>query len=459
MAFIIISIVLLGYFLIATEKLTNINKAAVAIFIGTVGWVLYICYGSDFVLKEHRVEYFNFLQGATSSSVAVKQFIAQNIFLKYVGRAAEIVLFLLATMSIVEILQNNGCFDFLLRLMRTRNSRRMLWTMAVITFIISANLDNLTTTVMMLTMMRQLVVTHRHRLIFGSAIVLAANCGGALTVIGDPTGLVLWNNGFVTATNFSMTLLLPCLVAWALPTWWIGRSLPSVVATERVVLPYRGDDTNLNIWQRVLMLVVGIGGLWFIPTFRDITKLSPFVGALCVLALLSIVNEAFNHKLLVASRMTQRNASRTMHNGMLQMMLFIMGIMLMMGVLVETGASLWLGEFCLDTLGDTWSLCLAPLMASVVSLALDSFATTAAFVSLHGIGGTAEFMTNGEYWILIAYATAVGGTIFGIGSLSGLALFSMNTTTIGWYVRHFAPKMLLGALLGLLVLIAEALYF
>ena len=219
MAFIIISIVLLGYFLIATEKLTNINKASVAIFIGTVGWVLYICYGSDFVLKEHRVEYFNFLQGATSSSVAVKQFIAQNIFLKYVGRAAEIVLFLLATMSIVEILQNNGCFDFLLRLMRTRNSRRMLWTMAVITFIISANLDNLTTTVMMLTMMRQLVVTHRHRLIFGSAIVLAANCGGALTVIGDPTGLVLWNNGFVTATNFSMTLLLPCLVAWALPTW------------------------------------------------------------------------------------------------------------------------------------------------------------------------------------------------------------------------------------------------
>lgn len=126
---------------------------------------------------------------------------------------------------------------------------------------------------------------------------------------------------------------------------------------------------------------------------------------------------------------------------------------------MEYRKSLWLGKLCLETLGDTWSLFLAPLMAAVVSLALDSFATAAAFLSLHPIGGTAEFMTNGEYWILIAYATAVGGTIFGIGSLSGLALFSMNTTTVGWYFKHFAPKMLLGALLGLLVLIAEALYF
>ena len=118
MAYIIVSIVLVGYLLIATERLTNMNKAAVAIFIGTVGWVLYICYGTDFVMSQHPGEYFNFLHGTTASSVAVKQFIAQNVFLKYVGKASEIVLFLLATMSIVEILQNNGCFDFALRFMR-----------------------------------------------------------------------------------------------------------------------------------------------------------------------------------------------------------------------------------------------------------------------------------------------------------------------------------------------------
>ena len=444
MAFIIISIVLLGYFLIATEKLTNINKAAVAIFIGTVGWVLYICYGSDFVLKEHRVEYFNFLQGATSSSVAVKQFIAQNIFLKYVGRAAEIVLFLLATMSIVEILQNNGCFDFLLRLMRTRNSRRMLWTMAVITFIISANLDNLTTTVMMLTMMRQHVVTHRHRLIFGSAIVLAANCGGALTVIGDPTGLVLWNNGFVTATNFSMTLLLPCLVAWALPTWWIGRSLPSVVATERVVLPYRGDDTNLNIWQRVLMLVVGIGGLWFIPTFHNITKLSPFLGALCVLSVLWIVNEVVNRK-LITDEMIHRRTPRVLQYGVIQMMLFVMGTILALAVVKETGVLDKLSGAVHLGPADVW---VAGVLTGVVSSVLDNFLASMTMISMRDMFAC---VPDDVYWKLSAFASAAGGGVLCIGSMSGLAFMKMERVRVGWFFRNIGWKCMVGAVAGMAV--------
>ncbi|TGX82235.1 sodium:proton antiporter [Palleniella muris] len=459
MTIVIAIFILLAFILIAATPKTSVNKAALAVFASTVGWVLYICFGSDFVMAQHPTDYMSFLRGATANSVAVKEYIASNIFIKYVGKASEIVLFLMSTMTIIEILDTNGCFDFFPHWIKTRNSKRLLWSVAVLTFLLSANMDNLTVTTMMLVMMHKMLPNRRQRTIFGPVIVLSANIGGALTVIGDPNGLLLWNMGAVTPSHFSAWMALPCLVAWAVPTFLMSLKLPERVELERFSLPYRGDDTRLTVWQRVAMFFFGIGGLWFIPTFRDITKLSPFVGALCVLALLSIVNETFNHKLIVNSRMTQRNSSRTMHNGMLQMMLFIMGVMLMMGVLVETGASLWLGKLCLDTLGDTWSLFLAPLMAAVVSLALDSFATAAAFLSLHPIGGTAEFMTNGEYWILIAYATAVGGTIFGIGSLSGLALFSMNTTTVGWYFKHFAPKMLLGALLGLLVLIAEALYF
>ena len=113
MTLIIVAILLIGYILIATETVTNVNKAAVAMFMCTVGWVLYICYGNDFVMSQHPQEYSNFLAGAVPTSVYVKQYIAQDIFLKYVGKASEIVLFLLATMTIVEILNNNGCFDFL----------------------------------------------------------------------------------------------------------------------------------------------------------------------------------------------------------------------------------------------------------------------------------------------------------------------------------------------------------
>ena len=155
MTLVIVVILLIAYVLIATELLTKVNKAAVAVFAGTVGWILYICYGTDFVMSQHPNDYFDFLSGAVPTSSVVKEYIAQDVFLKYVGRGAEIVLFLLATMTIVEILHNNGCFDFVSQLLKTRRSRRLLWALSIITFIISANLDNLTTTVMMLTVMRR----------------------------------------------------------------------------------------------------------------------------------------------------------------------------------------------------------------------------------------------------------------------------------------------------------------
>lgn len=459
MTLLIVAILLISFLLIATETVTKMNKAAVAIFAGTVGWVLYICWGTDFVMSQHGDEYVNWLNGAVATSSAVKHYIAENIFLKYVGRAAEIVLFLLSTMTIVEILNNNGCFDFLAKWMRTRSSQRFLWMLSVFTFIISANLDNLTTTVMMLTMMRSMVSNRRQRMIYGSAVVLAANTGGALTVIGDTSGLVLWNIGAVTASNFSFSLLAPCLIAWALPTYLLGRMLPSRLDIESMVMPYRGDDTNLNLWQRLLMLFVGIGGLWFIPTFHSITKLSPFLGALCVLSVLWIVNEIFNRKLNDVDKMTQRRIPRVLQYGVIQMMLFVMGLMLAIGVVQETGAIRWLSHLCDEHIHDVWIM---GVIAGAFSSVLDSFASAMSFFSFHdvwipGVHGVADaydssFMENGIYWKVIAYATAVGGNVLCIGSMSGLALMKMERIHVGWYLRYVGWKVLLGAVAGLVVL-------
>ena len=349
MTLVILTILILACVLIATENVTKVNRAAVAIFAGTVGWVLYICFGMDFVTSEHSADYTRFLNFSEmeSTSTSVKYFISRNIFLPQVGRAAEIVMFLLATMTIVEILNNNGCFDFVRQLLRTRSSKKMLWTLAIVTFLISINLDNLTTTVMMLTMMHGIIPSRRQRMVYGSAILVAANCGGALTVIGNPEGLVLWNSGAVTATVFSFSLLLPCLAAWLIPTLLMQRMLPERVETEWIVMPFRGDDTRLNKWQRLLMLLVGIGGLWFIPTFHNITKLSPFLGALCVLSVLWIVNEIFNRKLMNMDAMVERRTPRVLQYGVVQMILFVMGMILAVGVVKETGAfydlSSWLG--------------------------------------------------------------------------------------------------------------------
>ena len=464
MTLIIVILLLLGYVVIGTGHLTRVNKAAIAMFIATVGWVVYICYGTDFVMAHHAQEYLSFLAGYEPSSDAVKFFIYDNIFLYYVGRAASIVMFLLATMSIIEILNNNGCFDFITKWIRTRNSKRLLWTISLATFVISANLDNLTTATMMLVIMRSIVQNRRQRMLIGSSIVIAANCGGCFTVIGDPTSLILWGDGAVTATHFTSFMALPAILAWVIPTILINRMLPDRLDTQWSPMPYRGDDTNLRPWQRILMLFVGIGGLWFIPTFHNITKLSPFLGALCVLAVLWVVNELMNRKLMNADQMSQRMIPRALQYGAHQQILFVMGIMLAMGVVTETGVFADVSAWFDENIHSVW---VVGIVSGVLSSIVDTFTIAVSDISLYPVlqasqlelVADAEYMSqfarNGAYWKIIAYSTAVGGCLLSVGSVSGLALMKMEHVRLGWYIKNLSLKVLAGWLVGLAVLWLE----
>jgi len=451
MTLIIVTMLIMAYLLIATGHLTGVNKAAISIFLGTVGWVVYICWGADFVMDQHPDDYREWLAGNMATSEAVKYFINEHVFLKYVGEAASIVMFLLATMSIVELLSNNGCFDFITEWIRTRNSKRLLWTITLATFILSANLDNLTTTTMMLVIMHNILQNSRQRMYVGSAIVLAANCGGCFTVIGDPIGLILWGDGAVTASNFSAYLAIPAILAWVIPTILINRELPDRLDTAWSPSPYRGDDTRLNRWQRVVMLIVGIGGLWFIPTFHNITKLAPFLGALCVLTVLWVVNEAFNHKLISSDQTTSRRVPMSLQYGALQQMLFVMGIMLGMGVVTETGVWADVAEWFDTYIHALW---LMGIGAGLLSSIVDTFTIAISNISLYTVG-VGDVATNGAYWKVIAYTTAVGGGMLSVGSISGLALMRAEHVTLAWYVKHVTPKVLLGWILGYMMLWIE----
>lgn len=467
MTLIIVLMLILAYLLIATGHLTGVNKAAIAMFIGTVGWVVYICWGTDFVMGQHPHEYAEFLAGEEASSNLVKQFIYDEIFLYYVGQAASIVMFLLATMTIIEILNNNGCFDFVQKWIKTRNSKRLLWTITLATFLISANLDNLTTATMMLVIMRSIVQSRRQRWLVGSAIVIAACCGGCFTVIGDPTGLLLWEGGAVTATHFSAYLALPAILAWVIPTILINRELPDRLDTQWSPMPYRGDDTNLTPWQRILMLFVGIGGLWFIPTFHNITKLSPFLGALCVLSVLWVVNEAFNRKLMKADTMSRR-MPQALQYGAIQQMLFVMGIMMGMAVVMETGVfgdvSAWIDY----NIHNVW---VVGIVSGVLSAVVDTFTIAVSNISLYPVLEVSQigqwvdsdymsnFLANGTYWKVIAFSTAVGGCLLSVGSTSGIALMRMEQVRLGWYLKKITPKVLTGWLVGLGVLWLEIYMF
>lgn len=453
MTIIIVTLLILGYLLIATGHLTGVNKAAIAMFIGTVGWVLYVCWGTDFVMRLHPAEYEAFLNGREADSLTIKEFIHDNIFLYYVGRAASVVIYLLATMSIVELLQGNGCFDFIRDLVRTRSSRRMLWTITALTFLISANLDNLTTATMMLVVVHSIVQSRRQRMLIGSAIVIAANMGGCFTVIGDPIGLILWGDGAITASHFSGLLVLPALVSWAIPTALIGRLLPAKLDVEWTAPPYRGDDTKLNTWQRYLMLIVGIGGLWFIPTFYNITGLSPFLGAACVLSVLWVVNEAVNRRRMQADQMTARRMPEALQYGSLQQMLFVMGILMAMGVMRETGVLGTIAEWLTTTFGSVWLLGAG---AAVLSAIVDTFTVAITNISFYQVEPSGDFALNGIYWSLMAYCTATGGCLLAVGSTSGLALMKTEHIRLGWYLKTITPLVAVGLLSGMAILWAEA---
>lgn len=456
MTLIIVSILLVSFFFISTERFTNVNKAAVAVFAGTVGWVLYISFGSDFVVSQHQNDYLSFLNGATPTSDTAKDFIWHNLFLPCVGKASEVVLFLLATMTIVEILHNNGCFDFLTMWLRTRNSRMLLWKLAAFSFILSANLDNISSAVMMLTVMNSILPRTRDRLIYGSVVVLAVNFGGISTVIGDPTSLVLWNKGAITATSYTMSLLLPCLVGCMLPTWFISRTLTETVHLDSPGMPYRGDDTNLKVWQRLVMLLVGIGGLWFIPTFHNITKLSPFLGAFCVLSVLWVVNEIFNHNIMSADRRVTRSVPRQHQYSIIQLMLYVMGIMYAIGAVAETGAFVWIQQMLDKYLANVWIL---GVLGGIISIFLDGFATSMTLISLYDVQSVLstddyimQFIVNGSYWKIIAYCSTVGSSVLTIGSVAGIVYMQSEHVGIGWYFRHVGIKVLGAGILGLGIL-------
>lgn len=462
MSLVIFLILLFGVVLIATANVTKVNTSAIAIFVAVIGWILYLVFGEEMILHHHPREFMLYLMGEPPTADAVRYFITENIFLKYVGRAAEIVLFLLATMTIVEILNTNGCFDFITNMLRTRNSEKMLWTICLITFLLSANIDSVTVTIMMLVIMHKIVANTKQRMFLGSAIMIAANCGGCMTVIGDPTGLALWNAGAITATNYTASMAIPCLLACALPIWLIGRRLPDRLDLQWTPSPFRGDDTNLNRVQREVLGIVTIIGLWLIPSFHSYTKLSPFLGAMTVLAILWIITEIFNRKLDRSDQMVMLSKPRAAQYDGLQTLLYIIGVVLLFGSAKETGIL----SICADWLwAHVHNVFLLGTIVGVVSTFLDTFTTAISCMMMYDVaptgslGDAAFFVENGAYWKIIAFCTSLGGSVFAVGSLSGLVLLKMEDISLKWFISHITWKVLVGWLCGMAFLFAEVYVF
>ncbi len=439
---IIVAILLAGFLLMSTRQINHVNRAAVAMFCGVSAWVVYMIHGADFLGLMHHPGY---IVGQE------KEFIANHVIIKYINEACQVILFLIATNAIVEIMHNNGVFDSLTKWMRTRSCKRFLWDISLITFIISANVDNLTTVVLMMSIMGQVVAEHRQRVVYACVILISAILGGSFTVIGDMTSLMLWVHGVVTPSAFAAGLILPVLTSLCVFNLLISKLLVGSLSVKSQISKFDGDDSWLSPFQKILMLFVGLAGLWSIPTFHDLTQLPPFLGALCVLALVWVLEGFFNFRRTGNMLFVQTTSIRNSEFIGMQLILYFLGISLAVGALVETGALRYVSDLLATHVHNVY---IYGTFFGVISSIIDNIPFVMVGLNLFdtdSVYAAKDFACNGAYWQLLAYCSALGGSLLYVGTLAGHAVAEVERIRLPWYFRHVFWRVLIAWAAGMAV--------
>ena len=450
MTLIIVAVVLFGFILMTTEQAHHINRATIAMVSGVAAWVIYMVNGGQFVQLMHQSDYASFMSSGMSSSDSIKYFISEHVITRYIIEACSVILFLIATNTIVEVLHNNGVFDSLMSWLRMRGSRKFLWTISILTFVISANVDNLTTVVLMMSFVANIVRNHYQRVIYASAIIVSACMGGCFTAIGDMTSVMLWVRGLITPSAYAAGLFLPAIAVLCTFNLLIGSMLHGRVEIYSVLTRYDGNDSSWAAWQKVVLLVLGIAGLWFIPSFHFITKLPPFIGSLSVLALIWAVEGIFNLEKNGNVLLVQRHYFRNAEFISIRIILYFLGITLGVGALAECGALDFVGRWLESNINNVYIYGVA---VGLLSSILDNVPLMMSCMNMFPLDtvpeSTSEFVQNGIYWQLLSFCCACGGTLLFVGTLAGQAVLEVEKIRFRWYIRNFLWRALAAWAVGL----------
>ncbi len=452
MTLIIVAVLLVGFVLMSTEQMHHINRATVAMGCGVIAWVIYLLNGGEFVHLMHEEEYLAFLAGGNSTTDGLKWFVAEHVVMKYIVEACSVILFLIATNTIVEVMHNNGLFDALIYWLRMRDSRVFLWIISLLTFAISANVDNLTTVVLVMSIISQIVRNHHQRVIYACSILVSACMGGCFTAIGDMMSLMLWVREAITPSAYAAGLFLPALITTCVFNALIGMQLHGRVEIFSVLSRYHGDDSYWSSWQKATLLVLGIVGLWFIPSFHYITKLPPFLGSLSVLALIWAVEGLFNLERNGNVLMVQRHYFRNTEFIGMRLILYFIGVSLCVGALAECGALDFVGTWLEKSVGNVY---VYGLIVGVLSSILDNVPLMMMGMNLFQVdtvaGSASEFVQNGIYWQLLSFCCACGGCLLFVGSMAGQAMLEKERIRFKWCIRHYLWCALVAWMAGLIV--------
>jgi len=367
----------------------------------------------------------------------------------HLGATSTTLFFLMGAMTIVEVVDQNGGFNFVRDTMQTRSKRTLLWRIAFMTFFLSAILDNLTTSIVMIMILRKLVSDHKDRIIYASLVIIAANSGGAFSPIGDVTTIMLWNKGVITAAGVIKEVLLPAIVSMVIPAYVLSLSLKGELAVATADNQSL-QTSELTALQRKVVFFLGVGGLIFVPVFKSITHLPPFVGILLVLALLWTVTEVFYAHLKGDEEQSgmQKRVSQLLARIDLSTILFFLGILMAVACLESIGVLTMLGQ-TLNTAFDGNHYLVTGIIG-VLSSIVDNVPLVAGCMGMYPVEAMGDMAVDGIFWQLLAYCAGVGGSMLIIGSAAGVVVMGLEKITFGWYMRHISWIAFVGYVAGIL---------
>lgn len=447
----IVIVFVLGYLLIALESSLKVNKAAVALIMCVACWTLYMFAPDFFANAFHGAD--AGWQTLTSGSSALTSFV-DGIIKEHLGDASETLFFLMGAMTIVEIVDSNGGFNFVRDTMQTKSKRALLWRIAFMTFFLSAILDNLTTSIVMVMVLRKLVHEQKDRLVYASVIIIAANSGGAFSPIGDVTTIMLWIGNMITTEGVIKEIFICSLMSLVVPAFILQYSLKGELSSPEQAS--EGDQLHFTKGERQVVFFLGVGGLIFVPIFRYLTDLPPFMGILLVLGLLWFTTELFyRNKHQVKDDMKKR-VTKLLKRIDFATILFFLGILMAVACLQEVGVLKSLGATLDTASGGNYYLVTG--IIGVVSSIVDNVPLVAACMHMYPVAETGALATDGTFWQLLAYCAGTGGSMLIIGSAAGVVVMGLEKITFGWYLKHISWIAFIGYLCGMLEYWVEKTY-
>ena len=449
MDFFILVVFVLGYAFIALEHNVHIDKAASALVTGTVCWALFVLGWHE--APAHLAEEFHLFAADHSGQGhgGLSQFFEHRL-LHHMEEISSILFFLMGAMTIVELIDAHEGFRVITDRIQTRNKVKMLWIVCVLTFFFSALLDNLTTSIVMVSLLRKLIDDRQTRWLFAGMVVIAANAGGAWSPIGDVTTTMLWIGGQLTTSTIVGNLILPSIACLLVPLALLSFRLNGDIERPQAEADEEWDPTTS--FERNLVFAAGVGGLLFVPVFKTATHLPPFMGMMLSLGVLWMMTERLHRtkNLEEKSHLTVIGVLRKIDSASV---LFFLGILLAVAALQEAGHLILAADWLRTSLNDVY---LIDLAIGLLSAIVDNVPLVAASMGMYEIvpieaatdAWAAMFVQDGIFWQFLAYCAGTGGSALIIGSAAGVAVMGLERIDFVWYLKKISLLAILGYFAG-----------